>query len=188
MKRIVVCFCLAIATSVFADDIASRDTSADFDHETPVQKLPTPVDFNKLEYAEADHSVDMSFWELFKDGEIRHISHVGAALEDVKAFYKIECDFEKHTAVVTRRLSGKPLPDLPDLAADMKEFVEIFTILPPNRLRDLCLLHVDKGGVHVISMQPEIGSFIDTVCNLPDPSFLIHEYNNTEIRYGTCRN
>jgi hypothetical protein len=54
-------FFLLIAAATYGDS----SSPPDFNQETPMTKLPIPVDFSKVVYAEASKTVSVSFWTKF---------------------------------------------------------------------------------------------------------------------------
>jgi hypothetical protein len=92
------------------------------------------------------------------------------------AAYKITCDWRQRTATV--------IYDFVDINGLPQESREIFKITNFN-IQNVCLMRIDgNGGVDVITMSAEIGSFIETISNAP--GFL--KKNGRTIWYGTCRN
>jgi hypothetical protein len=148
-----------------------------FRQETPMSKLPNPVDFSRLVYAESGKTVDVSFWDRYGDHlSLQPHSSTTVDTRDTKVHYKIQCDPQQHTATVHYAYA--------DNVGRLEEGTYTFQIAkyqPPC----ICLVNVSTDGVvDVITMSGDIGSFIDTVSSSPG-SF---RHNGTTVMYGTCRN
>jgi hypothetical protein len=168
-------FFLLIATASYGEP----SSSPDFNQETPMIKLPTPVDFLALVYAEASKTVSVSFWTQFdkqsKDMQ-RQLRLVTVQPRDRKTTYNITCDWKQRTATV--------ISNFLDINDQPEESRQVFKITNFN-IQNVCLMRIDgNGGVDVITMSAEIGSFIETISNAPG----FFQYNGTYIWYGTCRN
>jgi hypothetical protein len=110
-------FFLLIAAATYGDS----SSPPDFNQETPMTKLPIPVDFSKVVYAEASKTVSVSFWTKFdkqsKETQ-RQLRLVTVQPRDTKTAYKITCDWRQRT--------GKVIYDFIDINGQPQESPEVF--------------------------------------------------------------
>jgi hypothetical protein len=154
----------------------------DFSHEVAISKLSTPVDFTKTVYAETSQAASAGFWlridmQSQSPDKAQRVFQLSGS-ESPKATYKITLDWKERTATVASKFFDK----IREHAEESLDAYKITNLSPQN----VCLLRVnDEGGVDVITMSSEIGSFMKTFTDAPGGW---SKYQATTIWYGTCRN
>jgi len=149
-----------------------------FRQEASISKLPNPVDFSQVVYAESDKSVDVDFAFRYRPNSVSQQPYSSTAVNprDTKVHYKIKCDFEQRTARVDFSYT--------DGRGQLQEGTNTYKIIGDHDPKKICLVRVTYNGiVDVITMSGEIGSFIDTISYSQGIG-----YNGTSVIYGTCRN
>jgi hypothetical protein len=79
----------------------------DFNHEAPVSKLSTPVDFTKTVYAETSQAASAGFWSRIdmqsQSPDKSYWVFRLSGSESPKATYKITFDWQERTATVASK-------------------------------------------------------------------------------------
>ena len=145
---------------------------------TPVNRLPVPIDFNEMVYAETTTTAQVTFNSTFDKQSPDYQAY--SLVVDVnprrdKVSWKIKCDWLHRTAKVTTSYT---------IQNQLQEDVYDYTIIS-NNPKNVCLLYTSNNSVHVITMNSDIGSFVMSINMVPGVAVII---NGTLIWYGICRN
>ena len=170
--------------SIASLSVSLAALGADFEKKTPMTILPTPIDFSKTVYAEAETYSDVDFWNL-KDW--KHLDAAGNPTDS--AFSQVVVDLLPKV-LYTIRWQESPRAGIVTMSYDdgshtgnRKEETNSYEIA---KLEDRNVILVRNGwyGIDVLTFNGTIGSFTQTICNAWDMFHL----NRSETYYGTCRN
>ena len=167
----------AFTCSLFLWTSVAFSSPEEFHVKTPVNRLPVPIDFNEMVYAETTTTAQVTFNSTFDKQSPDYQAY--SLVVDVnprrdKVSWKIKCDWLHRTAKITASCTVENQP---------QEDVEDYAVISHDP-KNVCLLYTSNNTVHVITMNSDIGSYVMSINRAAGISLV----NGTLIWYGFCRN